>query len=86
MKWLARVFERWWLKKDHALLALMSRHGGLTGREMVRLMDGAVGKGSIYVRLDQMETRGWVVSTRLSGGRRTYRITSAGRDALAERA
>lgn len=43
-----------------------------------------VGPGTLYNLLEQFQTSGMIEETKVEGRRRSYRITAAGRQALAE--
>ena len=45
---------------------------------------GIVGPGTLYNLLEQFQTAGMIEETKVEGRRRSYRITAAGRQALAE--
>lgn len=75
---------------SETILDLLIEHGPLYGLDMVRLGDGRLRRGTVYVHLSRMEEEGLVRSTRgalspITGiARRRYEITENGRRSLAE--
>ncbi len=66
------------LTKEQCGTDLMSAVSALTGGRVV------VGPGTLYNLLEQFQTAGMIEETKVEGRRRSYRITAAGRQALAE--
>jgi DNA-binding PadR family transcriptional regulator len=76
-------------QQEQAILELLLEHGGwMYGLELVKASSGRLGRGTVYIHLDNLEVRGHVESREepLSTGlpRRQYRITNSGRGRLAE--
>jgi PadR family transcriptional regulator len=81
---------------EHLLLLAILRleenaYGATVRRELIECADKDVAVGAIYTGLDRLEEKGFVESwmgepTAKRGGRgkRIYRVTSAGRHALAD--
>ena len=66
------------LTKEQCGTDLMSAVSALTGGRVV------VGPGTLYNLLEQFQSAGMIEETKVEGRRRSYRITAAGRQALAE--
>ncbi len=66
------------LTKEQCGTDLMSAVSALTGGRVI------VGPGTLYNLLEQFQTAGMIEETKVEGRRRSYRITAAGRQALAE--
>ena len=66
------------LTKEQCGTDLMSAVSALTGGRVI------VGPGTLYNLLEQFQTAGMIEETKVEGRRRSYRITTAGRQALAE--
>lgn len=66
------------LTKEQCGTDLMSAVSALTGGRVI------VGPGTLYNLLEQFQTAGMIEETKMEGRRRSYRITAAGRQALAE--
>lgn len=76
--------------KEAVILRLLIAHGELFGLALVAASDGALKRGTVYVTLDRMEDKGFIVShleARPSGefgiAKRVYRITGLGQRVLA---
>lgn len=73
---------------SYFILDLLRSRGSLYGLEMVKLSDGKLKRGAIYVTLSRLEDRGWLSSQReesFNGDRsikRLYKLTGEGRRAL----
>jgi DNA-binding PadR family transcriptional regulator len=75
--------------KERLILELLITHGSLYGLELVARSSGALKRGTVYVTLGRMESKGFVTSEReeLPEGaiglpRRHYRATGLGERAL----
>ncbi len=75
--------------KERAVLSLLARHERLYGLELVRMSDGELKRGTVYVTLQRAEGKGLVQSelepkpVGVPGrARRLYSITKAGEAAL----
>ena len=69
---------------------LLARREGCCGTDVMariaNLTQGrvTVGPGTLYNLLESFQTAGWIVETKNEGRRRSYLITPAGEQALAE--
>lgn len=74
---------------EAVILRLLFEERGRYGLEMVKASAGALKRGTVYVLLDRLEDKGFVVSRREAEGeagtipRRLYKITGMGQRALA---
>ena len=66
------------LTKEQCGTDLMAAVSAVTNRRVI------VGPGTLYNLLEQFQTAGMIEETKVEGRRRSYRITAAGRQALAE--
>ena len=66
------------LTKEQCGTDLMAAVSAVTNRRVI------VGPGTLYNLLEQFQTAGMIEETKVEGRRRIYRITAAGRQALAE--
>lgn len=66
------------LTKEQCGTDLMTAVSAVTNGRVI------VGPGTLYNLLEQFQTAGMIEETKVEGRRRSYRITAAGRQALAE--
>ena len=66
------------LTKEQCGTDLMAAVSAVTNGRVI------VGPGTLYNLLEQFQTAGMIEETKVEGRRRSYRITAAGRQALAE--
>ena len=77
--------------KEALALELLSSSAEMYGLEMVKASQGALKRGTVYVMLDRLEDKGFVISRSeqrpgVAGmPRRLYRITGLGQRALRAR-
>ncbi len=75
-------------RKEAFILKLLSQNGQMYGLEMVQASGGELKRGTVYVTLGRMATKGWVESwqERVEGAsglpRRVFRVTKTGRKAI----
>lgn len=86
---MARVKE-YLSEKEFQILKMLAHCGELCGQDFVKLSDGKIGRGTVYVTLERLEANEYVESHRLvrhPGAiglpRRLYKVTSTGRRAVA---
>lgn len=68
---------------ERIALALLADLGASYGLQLVASSEGRLKRGSIYLTLGAMESKGFVTSEAQSDGRRLYRLTGLGQRALA---
>ena len=71
----------------YVLLCLREECCGMDLMERIRLLTSgrvSVGPGTLYNLLESFQAAGWIVETKTEGRRRSYLITPAGEQALAE--
>ena len=71
----------------YILLCLRRECCGVDIMERVREMTGDrvdIGPGTLYALLESFQREGFICETRVEGRRRSYQITAAGRQRLAE--
>ncbi|MFF3559629.1 PadR family transcriptional regulator [Streptomyces sp. NPDC002574] len=78
-------------ENDPAVLVLTSlaegpKHGYAITRDIADTVGAALGPGTLYGALSRLEDEGLIEPMPAEGRRRPYRITAAGRTALAEQA
>jgi DNA-binding PadR family transcriptional regulator len=68
---------------ERIVLALLADLGASYGLQLVASSEGRLKRGSIYLTLGAMESKGFVTSEAQPDGRRLYRLTGLGHRTVA---